>query len=207
MVPCLFGLFWPPFGIWQKKEEEERTFTITRPVGFAAGKNSIGESERERERQSKNLWQQSPNQSHLLSISAAGTFVSVPCKLTLLREELWFLNSFFFSPTHALPWDVTSFVRFLPSFNGAPRWSIQGTFLAFTPRGIPCPLGFPLSTLPLQLDWTPGHRTPETDTLGRPPKVARYERIPEERASEARHVRKARHSTGRSLWQNGRLNV
>ena len=41
MPPCLFWLFWPPFGIWQKEErkKERRTFSSTRPVGFAAGKN------------------------------------------------------------------------------------------------------------------------------------------------------------------------
>ena len=54
--------------------------------------------------------------------------VSTACKLTPLREELWFLNSFLLLFPHALPRDVTSFVRFLPSFNGAPRWGIQVTF-------------------------------------------------------------------------------
>ena len=38
MLPCLFGLFWP---FWTKWWKERRTFSSTRPVGFAAGKNVL----------------------------------------------------------------------------------------------------------------------------------------------------------------------
>ena len=44
MLPCLFWLFCPSFELWlrrwkkERRKKKERTFSSTRPVGFAAGK-------------------------------------------------------------------------------------------------------------------------------------------------------------------------